>query len=109
MKAAFKTLLALALVLTVGFVALAEEKKEEKGKAVTLKGTITCAKCDLKETKACATVIKTKDGVFFFDAKSGKKNHKAICTEPKEGSVTGVVSEKDGKKTITVSKVEFKE
>ena len=105
MKAAFKTLLALALVLTVGFVALAEEK----GKAVTLKGTITCAKCDLKETKACATVIKTKDGVFYFDAKSGKKNHKAICTEPKEGEVTGVVTEKDGKKTVTVSKVKFNE
>jgi len=53
----------------------------EKGKEVTLKGKITCAKCDLgKETK-CATVIvvkeKDKDVIYYFDAKSHGANHKA--------------------------------
>jgi hypothetical protein len=78
---------------------------------VTLKGTITCAKCDLKVETKCATVIKVSEGgkdvVYYFDAKGNKDNHKSICTEAKKGSVTGTVSEKDGKKTITVSKVDF--
>jgi hypothetical protein len=86
----------------------ADEKKE-----VTLKGTITCAKCDLKLEKACATVIKAKDKddkevIYYFDKDSGKKYHKEICQEAKEGEVTGVIG-KDGKKaTIKVSKVSFK-
>src|SRR5262249_34264092 len=111
MKAAFKTLLGVALILAVGLVATAEEKKKE-GKAVTLKGTITCAKCDLKKAKTCATVIVVKDGdkdtIYYFDPAGHKKNHKPICMEAKEGSVTGTVSEKGGKKIVTVSKVEFK-
>ena len=43
--------LGLALALVVGV--QAQDDKE-----VTLKGTITCAKCDLKLEKACHTVIK---------------------------------------------------
>jgi hypothetical protein len=83
-------------------------------KEVTLKGTITCAKCDLKlDKKTCHTVIKVteegKDVVYYLDDESGKKNHKKICQEAKKGSVTGTVSEKDGKKIVTASKVEFDE
>jgi hypothetical protein len=95
--------LAVALVLVVGLQADDKEK--------TLKGTITCAKCDLKKEAKCATVIVAKedgkDVVYYFDDASGKKNHKTICQEAKKGSVTGTVSEKDGKKTVTVSKVTF--
>jgi len=94
---------ALALVTSV----LAQDKKE-----VELKGTITCAKCDLKKESSCMTVIKVKEGdkdvVYYFDKESHKKNHKQICTTPKEGSVKGTVSEEGGKKTVKVSKVEFK-
>jgi hypothetical protein len=107
MKAAWSLLLGLAVVLAFVVGTRAEDKKEEK----TLKGTITCAKCDLKETDKCQTVIKVKDGdkeiVYYFDAAGHKKNHKAICTEAKPGSVTGTVSEKDGKHYVKVSKVEF--
>lgn len=95
--------LGLGLALVVGVQAADE---------VTLKGTITCAKCDLKLEKACHTVIKVKEGdkdvVYYFDKDASKKNHKEICTTPKEGSVTGVKGEMDGKKTIKVTKVEFK-
>jgi hypothetical protein len=95
--------LALCLVTT----ARADDKKE-----VTLKGTITCAKCDLHEQTKCATVIKVKEGgkdvVYYLDDASAKKNHGTICQTPKEGSVTGMTSEKDGKKIITATKVEFK-
>jgi hypothetical protein len=103
MRTALKVCLSLAVV--VGFLALAQA--EDKGKEETLKGTITCAKCDLKLAKACHTVIKVKDTVYWFDKDSSKKNHKPICTEAKQGTVTGVVSEKDGKKIIKVSKVKF--
>lgn len=105
MRAAVFCALALALALVVG-VRAADSDKE-----VTLKGTITCAKCDLKVEKKCATVIKVKDGdketVYYFDAKGDKANHKSICQEAKAGSVTGTVSEKDGKKVVTVKKVTF--
>jgi hypothetical protein len=96
---------ALALVFAVTLCVRAEDKE------VTLKGTITCAKCDLKEAQKCATVIQVKDGdktvTYYFDADGDKANHKTICTEAKKGSVTGTVSDKDGKKTVKVSKVEF--
>jgi len=90
-------LLALALILIAG-VDAGGEKKE-----VTLKGKITCAKCDLGVEKACATVIVTKkdkkEVTVYFDKESNKKYHSDICTEAKNGSVTGTVK-KDGKKDV---------
>jgi hypothetical protein len=98
------TVLGFSLVLVSQLVA-ADEKE------VTLKGTITCAKCDLKQSDKCATVIKVQEGgadvVYWFDEASHTKNHKAICMDPKAGTVTGTVSEKDGKKWIKVSKLDF--
>ena len=80
---------------------------------VTLKGSVTCAKCDLKvegQTK-CATVVVVKEGgkdvVYYFDAKGDKEHHKVICKAGKPGAVTGEVSEKDGKKIVTVKEVKF--
>jgi hypothetical protein len=93
------------LLALVGGPAVAKEEKEE-----TLKGTITCAKCDLKvegQTK-CHTVIKVGDKVYWFDEKSSKDNHKKICTEAKEGTVVGTVKKEGDKMIVTPSKVEFK-
>jgi hypothetical protein len=97
-----------ALLFVLGGTSVGGEKKKE----VTLKGTITCAKCDLGIVQGkCATVIVTKedgkDQVYFLDAKSDKANHKEVCSASKPGSVTGTVSEKDGKKMITAKKVTF--
>ena len=79
---------------------------------VTLKGKVTCAKCDLKLASKCATVVvvkeNDKDVVYYFDADSDKKDHGEICKTPKEGSVTGEVSVTGDKHTIKVSKVEYK-
>src|SRR5437016_8468859 len=109
MRALKFTGLALALVVAVTLCVQAAEKED---KEVKLTGTITCAKCDLKVEKECATVIKVKDKddktvVYYFDADSDKENHKTICKGGKKGTVTGTVSEKDGKKMVKVSKVEF--
>jgi Family of unknown function (DUF6370) len=106
-----RVVLASILMLAVSIVFLGGVQGGDKDKAVTLKGTITCAKCDLgKETK-CMTVIVVKDGkdkgTYYLDDKAGKANHKTICTEAKPGSVTGVVTTKDDKKTITATKVTF--
>ncbi len=87
----------------------AGEKKEEK--EVTLKGTITCPKCDLKLQDKCATVFvtkkKDKEIIYFFDAKAHKKYHKDICTEAKKGSVTGVFGKEGKKHVVKVKKVEY--
>jgi hypothetical protein len=105
MKSVRTTLLGLALVF--GLVAIVNAADEEK----TLKGTITCAKCDLKETKACATVIQVKEGdktvTYYFDDAGSKKYHKNVCTESKKGTVVGTVSEKDKKHLVKVKDVKF--
>lgn len=107
MKAAFKTLLGLAMVFALVVVARAEEKKAKK---VTLKGFIQCTKCSLKETDECgnAIVVKEdgKDVTYYFDDDGkGEKYHKKFCTSgKKKGSVTGVVSKKDGKNYIKPDK-----
>jgi uncharacterized protein DUF6370 len=94
-------LLGLAVLLTASANAGGDKKE------VTLKGTITCAKCDLAVEKACATVIVVKkdkkDVTYYFTKESNKKYHGDICTEAKKGSVTGTLS-KDGKKDVIAVK-----
>jgi hypothetical protein len=44
---------------------------------------------------------------YLTDNKISKTSHKDVCGAPKENvSVTGLVSEKDGKKMIEASKIE---
>src|SRR5262249_52413004 len=97
--------LGLALYLAVGRAA------QDSPKEVVLRGKITCAKCELELTKKCASVIVVreagKDVVYFFDPAANKQYHAAICSDSREGEVTGFVSEKDGKKIVTVSKLKF--
>ena len=106
MRPAFALLLALGLGLTLWTGAEGQDKKE-----VTIKGQVICAKCGLmKETKCMTTVLEKKDGkeiIDYFDTASHKKYHSAICQEAKDGTVTGTVSEKDGKKIIEVKEVKY--
>src|SRR5581483_7027981 len=79
-----------AVVLAAGL--RAADKNE-----VTLKGTILCAKCALKEAKKCQTAIQVKeDGktvTYYLDDKGMKEEyHEPVCGgDRKEGAVTGVV------------------
>src|SRR5690348_2708633 len=76
-------------------------------KEVTLKGQVVCAKCELKEAKTCQTAIQVKEGgrdvtYYFKDRGKAEEYHEAVCGGGrKPATVTGVVSEKDGKKWIT--------
>ena len=84
-------------------------------KEVTLKGKITCAKCELKlkGVTKCQTVIQVWEGdkgvtYFFLDRGNKETWHEEVCGGgKKDGTVTGTVSEKDGKKWIKPSKVSY--
>jgi len=57
----------------------------------------------LKGFTKCATVFvmkkDKKDVIYFFDKASDKKYHGDVCTEGKNGTLTGVFT-KEGKKNI---------
>jgi hypothetical protein len=102
----------LLFAVTTLSVGLRADDQGEK-KEVTLKGTILCAKCALKEAKKCQTAIRVKDGdktvTYYFDDKGSKEEyHEPVCGgERKEGTVTGTVHDHDGKKFIKPTKVEY--
>lgn len=113
MKAAWSTLVGLLAIFAVVAITQAEDKKA--GKEVTLKGTLVCGKCTLKETADCSNVLQVKEGgktVNYYLDDQGKKEkyHKGICPPDsmKDATVTGTVSEKDGKKYIKATKVDVK-
>jgi hypothetical protein len=111
MKRLFSVGLAVAAVCLVLFARSGLRSGEKE--PVTLKGTIMCAHCELKEQAKCQTVIQVKeDGkevtYYFQDHGSKEGYHDPVCGGGrKEGAVTGTVSEKDGKKWITPSKVQY--
>jgi hypothetical protein len=100
--------LAVAVVLVAGFAGAAEKKE------VTLKGDLACAKCELKVegVKKCTNAFVVKDGakevVYFVIDDKKVVDHEDLCGGGrKAATVTGVVSEKEGQKYLTVSKVEL--
>jgi hypothetical protein len=108
-----KTVLSSSLVLAVLLFLVAGVRAGDK-KEVTLKGEILCAKCELKEdgVKKCQTVIQVKEDdkvvTYYFKDKGTKEEyHESVCGGGrKQATVTGVVTEKGGKKWITPSKVQ---
>jgi len=105
----FRTLIASVLALAfVGFFGATVIAEEKEAKEVTLEGKITCPKCDLAVADKCGTLIKVGDKLYYFDAESNKKYHKDICSDPKEGKVTGKVKKDGDKMVITVTKLEYK-
>jgi len=94
------------LLACVGF--MAGEDKEVK-----LDGKVCCAKCEMNKDTKCATVVvvkeKDKEVMYYFDKDSNKKfPHKDYCQGSTEAKVVGKVSEKDGKKWISVEKIDVK-
>jgi hypothetical protein len=109
-KLLFSSALAAVIVLANSLPAFAasDEKAE-----VEIKGQAKCAKCMLKEGTECQTVIETKakDGktikYYLADNKVAKDFHENVCTEAKNVKATGKVKEIDGKKELTLAKIEL--
>ena len=77
-----KFVAAVALVCAGLLVASASNGQDKKDKEVTLKGKITCAKCDLGTATECQTVIVVKvdkkDVTYYFDKAGHGKFHDDI-------------------------------
>ena len=78
----------------------------------TFKGEMVCAKCYLKrpDAKECQDVLMVKDakGVtseFYVVKNDASKEVGEACMEPMKVTMTGTVSEKDGRKWIDASKI----
>jgi hypothetical protein len=105
--------LAGTMLAVLALVCLFAVRTQAADKEVTLTGQIMCAKCELKEAKKCQTVIRVKeDGkevtYYFLDRGNKEEYHEPVCgSGRKAGTVTGVVTEKEGKKWIKPSKVEY--
>ena len=94
---------------------MADEKPKAEVKEVKLTGTLVCGSCKLNESKKCANVLQVKDkdktiSYWLTDKASDEAYHEKICGggELKDVTVTGVVTEKDGKKMVKASKVDVK-
>ena len=78
---------------------------------VKLEGEAVCAKCNLKTASACQAAITVtgadgkKETILADNNDIAKAFHKNICTDTKKVKIEGVVTEKDGKKTIALTKI----
>jgi RecG-like helicase len=105
------TLVVLSLA-TPTFGADADKKEGKEGRERTITGEGKCAKCSLKEADKCQNVIEveSKKGgkvkYYVVDNDMAKEFHKNICKENKKVTATGTVKTVDGKREITVTKIE---
>jgi hypothetical protein len=100
----------MAVVSWLAFVAPAFGANNDK--EVTITGEGKCAKCMLKETDKCQTVIQVNEGgktVNYYLAKNdvSKNFHENVCTDAKKVTATGMVKEEGGKKEFVATKIEL--
>lgn len=85
---------------------------DKEAKEKTIKGEAKCAKCSLHTSDKCQTVIEStsKSGkkvtYYLADNDTAKNFHEQVCKGSKEVKATGTVKTVDGKKELTVSKIE---
>jgi hypothetical protein len=96
-----------AVALTLGLVAPVSAADE------TLSGSVMCAKCTLKkaDAKECQDVLVVKDAAgasteYYITKNAVAEKFGHVCSGESAAKVTGAVSEKDGKKWITATKME---
>jgi len=83
----------------------------EKGKQVTITGEAKCAKCILKESDKCQTVIQAegKNGktvmYYLTDTDAAKAFHENVCHEAKKVTASGRVKKVDGKRELAATDI----
>ena len=98
------TLLSITIVSALSLSAQAADIK--------ISGEATCAKCTLKKADACQMAItyKNADGkeetVLVENNKVAKDFHPTICKTTEKVNAEGTIAEKDGKKLLTLTKIE---
>jgi hypothetical protein len=101
--------LAAGLLLAFGAARLSAA---DAGAPVTITGAMVCAKCTLHETKSCQNVVQVqKDGKtvnYYLEQNDvSKAAHQPICGGDSEKvTVTGTVTEQDGKEMMTPTKLD---
>lgn len=95
--------LGLALALVLGLVAAGYA-----GEETTVTGKIMCAKCALKKADAtkCQDVLVADGTEYYVEKNAVAEKFGHVCGGEKPATVTGKVTEKDGKKWIAPSKME---
>ncbi|MBI1369180.1 MAG: hypothetical protein GC162_11075 [Planctomycetes bacterium] len=97
--------------LLFAVVGLLTFSQAQAGEKVTLTGKMVCAKCALKEASKCQNALIVKDGdkevtYYLVPNATSKDFHENVCHGPKEGvTVTGEVTEHDGKKMIAATEI----
>jgi uncharacterized protein DUF6370 len=97
-----KILSAVTLFAALSMTAFAETE--------TIKGEAVCTKCELHQSAKCGTAIRMADGTIYTAVNNSvaKDFHSTVCKAPAKVEATGEVKDKDGKKTITLTKIEVK-
>jgi Family of unknown function (DUF6370) len=99
------TLLSITIISALSLSLHAADTKKISGEA-------TCAKCTLKKVDACQMAItyKNADGkeetVLVENNKVAKDFHPTICKTTEKVNAEGTITEKDGKKLLTLTKIE---
>jgi hypothetical protein len=100
-----RTLALLAIVAVVALTGLA--LAGDAPAPVTVEGKLVCAKCTLQEAgqDKCQSVVVAGDAKYYLikNAVAEKDGH--VCKGEKAVKVTGVVSEKDGRKWIEATEI----
>ena len=103
MKVRTLGILAIVAVLALAGAAVAGDKAAP----VTVEGKLLCAKCTLEEAgqEKCQSVVVAGDQKYYLvkNAIAEKDGH--VCKGEKAVKVTGVVSEKDGRKWIEATEI----
>lgn len=99
-----------AATILLAAAALTAAAADDPKPPVTHTGKLVCGKCVLGETTACSNALVVAAGgrtVTYFLADKGSKEpyHKCSGERPKV-TVTGTVEEKNGRPTLTPTKVE---
>jgi len=79
---------------------------------VKITGEAVCAKCELQEASSCQMAIKVKGAggkeeiILADNNKVSKDFHDEICQKNAKVVAVGVITEKNGKKTIALTKID---